>query len=201
MSKYRALQETPQLPRLFQPKSVREDRALLQKAIGVLLTVLLFNSLAVTIIVHVRGVSDDELYQWWDTICMGHTMIYYNSQSLTPPYEADDVAAALKRQQELFRNTADTLESLPFHYPKAQQKEGYDIVLHALRTAQHDISAMPLKTLHQASQQAITTAAQQLTTVYGRYVSQLSRGVDKVGAGSTENIAAIRKLPQCTAFL
>lgn len=201
MSKYRALQETPQLPRLLRPKSVEEDRALLQRAIGILLIVLLFNSLTVSIIVHIRGVSDEELYQWWDTICMGHTMIYYNSQSLTPPYEADDVSTALKRQKDLFRTTADTLESLPFRYPTDRQKEGYDEVLQALRTAQHDISSLPLKTLNQASPKAISTAAQQLSIVYGHYVSQLSRGIDKVGAGSTENIAAIRKLPQCTAFL
>jgi len=124
VSKYRALQETPQPSRLFRSKSVQEDRSLLQKAIALLLTVLLFNSITVSVIVHLRGVSDDELYQWWDTICNGHTMVYFNAQSVTPPYEADDVKAALERQQELFKITADTLESLPFRYPHSAAGRG-----------------------------------------------------------------------------
>ncbi|HHY08114.1 MAG TPA: hypothetical protein GX530_06260 [Corynebacteriales bacterium] len=201
MSKYRALQETPQPSRLFRSKSVQEDRSLLQKAIALLLTVLLFNSITVSVIVHLRGVSDDELYQWWDTICNGHTMVYFNAQSVTPPYEADDVKAALERQQELFKITADTLESLPFRYPTQRQEEGYNMVLEALSTAQEELRALPISTLRNPSQESLKTAAQQLKLVYENYVSQLSQGIDKVGAGSTKNIAAIRRLPQCAAFL
>ena len=73
------------------------------------------------------------------------------------------------------------------------------MVLEALSTAQEEPAHRRFTPV--TSQESLKTAAQQLKLVYENYVSQLSQGIDKVGAGSTKNIAAIRRLPQCAAFL
>lgn len=201
MAKHRASEEPRKRSLLHRLRPSAADRRLLHKASGILLTVVLINSTIFSVLAHVRGVPDKDLYNWWDTLCLGHHMIYYNAQSLTPPYEADEVADVLYHQQDLFRNTADTLEILPFRHPTDRQQEGRLMVISALRTAQQDIKVLPLATLHKQSPDALALSAQQLTRIYENYVSRLSVGIDKVGAGSTENIAAIRQLPQCTAFL
>lgn len=148
-----------------------------------------------------RGVPDPELYHWWYTMCTGHSFVLSTADGLQEaPVTTENVQTTLDKQAQLFAQTAQELEILPFHWATPQQREGRRRVLVAFHNAHYALS-VPLQKMAANPSTDLATVVTAVDDVYTTYASLLGPALSKIGAGSLRNMQAIRQIPQCRPFL